>query len=90
MSETLNIAYELIQIRTGHGLKRIYRTGVTPVGTPQAITDEARKVLEMAFGADGAKKRAKIQRVREQFKAAWSEQGDSRRATEQLLADIEV
>ena len=43
-----------------------------------------------AFGEDGAKKRAKIQRVSEEFKAAWGEQGDSRRATARLLEDVGV
>ena len=71
-------------------MKRIFRTGVTPEGTPEAIADEARDVLGRAFGEDGARKREKVRRLREQFKAAWDRGGDSYRATEKLLADAGI
>ena len=47
------MGYELLEVRTGHGLKPIYRTGYTPKGTIEAIQAEARDVLTKAFGADG-------------------------------------
>ena len=88
LSERIKVGYELIQVRTGHGLRRIYRTGVTPTGTLEAIEEEARSVLTLAFGPDGARKREKLQHIREEFCAAWSQTGDSRRSAEELLTDI--
>lgn len=57
MSETLNVAYELVEVRTGKGLLPLYRTGKAPIATVDAVRDEARRVLENAWGEDGKTKR---------------------------------
>lgn len=86
LTDNLNIAYELFEVRTGeHALKPVYRTGRTPVGTADAIRAEVVGVLSQAFGKDGARKRANIMRLREATLAAWAEQGSSRRAMERLI-----
>ena len=61
IADQLQVGYELLEVRTGPGLKPIYRTGYTPKGTVEAVKAEVREVLQKAFGEDGAKKRAKLQ-----------------------------
>ena len=90
MTDILQAGYELIEVRTGFGLKPMLRSGRTPIGTLDAIRAEAREVLKCAFGEDGARKREKVRRLREQFKAAWDRGGDSYCATEKLLADAGI
>ncbi|KAJ2972677.1 hypothetical protein NUW54_g12212 [Trametes sanguinea] len=62
LTDTLKCAYELLEVRTGHGLRRVYRTGVRPVGTLDALRSEARAVLEQAFGEDGERRRERALR----------------------------
>ena len=79
IADNLGIGYELLEVRSGHGLKQIYRTGFTPSGTLDALRAEARSVLQNAFGADGAKKRAKLEVLREAVIQEWEEGGASKR-----------
>ena len=86
LTTNLDIAYELYEIRTGEfGLKKIYRTGKTPVGTDEAIRQEAAEVLDNAYGADGLRKRENIMRLREEVLQAWEEGGTSYSAAENFL-----
>ncbi|KAI0745747.1 UDP-Glycosyltransferase/glycogen phosphorylase [Earliella scabrosa] len=88
LSETLNVAYELIQVRHGSGAGKIYRNGRTPVGTIEAVMAEMRDVLDRAFGEDGARKRKNLLALRETLRAAWAEDGVARRDVEAFLDDI--
>lgn len=85
MTHNLDIAFELFEVRTGHGLRPVHRTGITHVGTVDAVRQEANDVLDKAFGGDGERKRANIQKLRESMSNAWSEQGPSRHALEHFL-----
>ncbi|KAH9914496.1 UDP-Glycosyltransferase/glycogen phosphorylase [Epithele typhae] len=73
------IGYELLEVRTAHGLNKVYRTGYTPVGTVDAVKAEARRVLTQAFGEDGKEKRARLPAIREAMLGEWKEDGRSRR-----------
>ncbi|KAI0325168.1 UDP-Glycosyltransferase/glycogen phosphorylase [Cubamyces sp. BRFM 1775] len=73
LTDTLKCAYELLEVRTGHGLGRIYRTGARAAGSPAALRAEARDVLQKAFGGDGARKRENVAKVRERFARVWRE-----------------
>ena len=86
--DTLKIGYELLQVRTGHGMKRIYRTGVRPEGTAEAIRTEAITVLRKAFGPDGAKLRGNLRRLKEKVKGAWEEGGESQQAALAFVDDL--
>ncbi|KAH9858632.1 UDP-Glycosyltransferase/glycogen phosphorylase [Lenzites betulinus] len=89
MSDVLNIAYELIEVRSGpSGLHPIYRNGKTPVGTIEAMKEELRGVLGKAFGEDGAQKRQKVLALREQVSRDWSEGGSSLRDVSAFLAGL--
>ncbi|EIW61191.1 UDP-Glycosyltransferase/glycogen phosphorylase [Trametes versicolor FP-101664 SS1] len=82
LSEDLDVAYELLEVRNGTGLTPIYRTGRTPAGTLDAVRAELRGVLARAFGADGQGKRARLQGVRRTLEGAWAEGGAGRRDVE--------
>ena len=85
LSEKLQVGYELVEVRSGLGLKPIYRTGRAPVATVEAIRSEANEVLSKAFGEDGKRKRRNIMKMREEVLTAWGEDGPSRRDVERLL-----
>ena len=78
-TEQHKIAYELLEVRTGYGLKPIYRTGAAPMGTTEAVKDEARRVLTSAFGEDGKEKRTRVQTLRAAILGEWEEGGQSSR-----------
>lgn len=88
MADTLQIAYELIEVRTAHGLHPILRNGRTPAGTLAAVRAEARGVLAQAFGADGAQKRARLFALRERVNRDWDEGGPSRRDVTAFLQSL--
>ncbi|CDO69247.1 Glycosyltransferase Family 1 protein [Trametes cinnabarina] len=80
LTEVFNVAYELIEVRTGHGTKPVCRNGRMALGTLHAIQTEARDTLTRAFGEEGAEKRARILRLRDAVREEWSEpSGASRR-----------
>ena len=79
MTDHHRCAYELLEVRSGLGLKTIYRTGYTPVGTLDALKTEARDVLTKAFGEDGKEKRAHLEGLRKAVLGEWEEAGESRR-----------
>ncbi|KAJ3554094.1 hypothetical protein NM688_g3283 [Phlebia brevispora] len=88
LTENLGVAYELFEVRTGHGLKPICRNGKTPTGTLDAVRQEANQVLDQAFSEDGVGKRAKVKKLQESFAQAWEEQGPSQLALERFIDNI--
>ncbi|KAM5530920.1 hypothetical protein V8D89_015410 [Ganoderma adspersum] len=78
IADQLQIGYELLEVRTGEGLKPIYRTGNTPKGTIEAIKAELREVLQKAFGEDGAKRRERLEVLKKAVNGEWEEGGTSR------------
>lgn len=88
LTHNLDVAFELFEVRTGHGLRRVNRTGLAYAGTLDAVRREANETLDKAFGADGERKRANIAKLRQSMDSAWSEQGPSRRALERFLDTI--
>ncbi|KAJ3489171.1 hypothetical protein NLI96_g2320 [Meripilus lineatus] len=77
LSDILNVAYELFEVRNGLGLKPTLRNGKVPTGTPEAIRAEAHQILESAFGKEGEKKRENLKKVKEEILGAWKEGGSS-------------
>ncbi|KAI0371040.1 UDP-Glycosyltransferase/glycogen phosphorylase [Pilatotrama ljubarskyi] len=75
ISEQLQVGYELIEVRTGHGLHPIYRNGRKPAGTIDVLKSEAREVLTKAYGQDGAEKRERLQKLTESVLREWEEGG---------------
>ncbi|EJU04017.1 UDP-Glycosyltransferase/glycogen phosphorylase [Dacryopinax primogenitus] len=73
MSETLDTAFELLQVRVGLGQKKAFRggpEGTEIVGTEEAIKAEIRDVLKRCKSEEGHRKRANAKRVKQQIKEA--------------------
>ncbi|OSD01251.1 glycosyltransferase family 1 protein [Trametes coccinea BRFM310] len=85
ISEVLDIGYQLIEVRTGHGTHPLHRDGRKPVGTIDALKAEARDVLAKAFGEDGALKREKLLALARSFKNEWEEGGTAWRDVHAFL-----
>ncbi|THH12091.1 hypothetical protein EW145_g231 [Phellinidium pouzarii] len=76
ISVTLDVGYELMEVRNGPGKGPIHRLGGrTPEGTVDAVRREAIEVFTKARGEDGRVKRANVQRLREIFAHHWEEGG---------------
>lgn len=73
LTDVLDVAYELYEVRNGLGLKPIFRNGKVPVATVEAVREEAARVLENAFLADGQRKRENLKRLRDAVLSSWSE-----------------
>ncbi|KAH9925916.1 UDP-Glycosyltransferase/glycogen phosphorylase [Epithele typhae] len=82
------VGYELLEVRSGPGLQKIFRTGYTPIGTVEAVKDEARDILRRAFGEDGKEKRARLQALQQAALGDWEEGGASRRDVAAFLASL--
>ncbi|KAF8227378.1 UDP-Glycosyltransferase/glycogen phosphorylase, partial [Tricholoma matsutake] len=84
---TLDVAFELIQVRTGEsGLRPLYR-GVQATGTPDAVASEARHVLQSARGEEGKKKRRNAEVLRDNLRKAWEEDGEGMINLRRFLRD---
>ena len=80
LSSKLNVAYELFEVRTGEfASKPIHRLGRAPIGTIEAVREEADRVLEQAFGEDGDTKRANMKKLQAEILNVWNEGGPARR-----------
>ncbi|KAF5328078.1 hypothetical protein D9619_013642 [Psilocybe cf. subviscida] len=79
ISENLNAAIELVEVRTGeNGLKPMRRNGCAARGTRAAVREEFLGVIDDIRGAKGAQIRANVQGLKGQYTKAWEEEGDSR------------
>ena len=87
LTDNANIAYELTEVRTGHGLKPIYRTGKAPTATLDAVKDEMKRVLQLALGKDGEEKRKNIEMMKDDVNQLWKEDGLARKEFESFLED---
>ncbi|KAJ7627934.1 hypothetical protein DFH06DRAFT_725204 [Mycena polygramma] len=76
LSQTLNVAFHLIEVRTAKGLQPLYN-GQVPSGTPEARRAEFRAVIEDCHGAVGAEKRRNVRRVQGELAATWAADGAS-------------
>ena len=88
LTDNLQVAYELIEVRTGFGLKQIYRTRRQPIGTLDAVKDEARDVLAKAFGEDGVQKREKLKALTRALDHEWEVGGSSLRDVKAFLEGL--
>ncbi|KAH9925915.1 UDP-Glycosyltransferase/glycogen phosphorylase [Epithele typhae] len=85
VTDVHKVGYELLEVRSGSGLQKIFRTGYTPVGTIDAVKAEARDVLGKAFGKDGEDKRARMRVLQQALLSEWEEDGTSKRDVSAFL-----
>ncbi|KZO90747.1 glycosyltransferase family 1 protein [Calocera viscosa TUFC12733] len=68
MTEVLDTAFELLQVRIGPGKGKTYRggpEGTEIVGTEEAIKGEMKEVLSMCAGDEGRRKREKAAEIKQ-------------------------
>lgn len=85
LTQNLNVAFHLVEIRTGIGLKPLY-SGRVPQGTREAIEAEFRDVIDQARGDVGAVKRKNAERLKDELAEAWATGGSSRAAVHDFVA----
>ncbi|KAJ3487414.1 hypothetical protein NLI96_g3561 [Meripilus lineatus] len=90
LTDILDVAYELYEVRTGLGLKPIFRNGKTPVGTIEAVREEAARVLEDAFLGHGQRKRENLKKLREAVMGSWSDGGSSKLSMDALADALDI
>ena len=88
--DNLDVAYELMEVRTGDGLKPIFRNGKVATGTLEAVREEALRVLDNAFSADGERKRANLIKLRDAINDSWKEGGIARNSMSALIEALSV
>lgn len=88
LTDHLDVAFELLEVRHGTGLGPIYRTGKTPTGTVAAVREELGRVLACAFGVDGEAKRKRLQVLRTSLDRAWAEDGVAKQEVESFMEDL--
>jgi hypothetical protein len=85
LQENLKVAFELIEVRTGLGLKALHGSGRIPRGTREAVGIEIREIIDQCRGEMGEEKRRNVEGLRLQFSSAWNEEGVARIALRKFL-----
>ncbi|KJA16630.1 glycosyltransferase family 1 protein [Hypholoma sublateritium FD-334 SS-4] len=86
-SVNLGVGFELIEVRSGDGLKPIHRLGGrAPKGTRAAMAAEIREVLDSARGEAGAQMRTRAEEMRNELKNSWVEGGIARTELQAFVA----
>jgi len=78
VTENLDVAFELFQVRTGEGLKPVARNGLTPEGTRKAVGTEIRQTIDLCRNERGQELRANAESFKVRFAKAWDEDGTAR------------
>ena len=86
VTENLHAAFELFQIRTGDdGLKPLYRNGLTPAGSREAVGNEIRQTIDLCRSEKGQEIRINAGRLKVKFSKAWEENGAARQEIRKFL-----
>jgi len=85
MSQNLDCAFELIQVRTGNGARPPYRGGKVE-GTAEALEAELKEVLIQLAGEVGERKRNNLQAVRQSILDAMAEGGEVEGELKELMS----
>ena len=75
ITENLHAGFELFQVRSGKGLKPIYRNGLTPVGSREAVGIEVRQTIDLCRSEKGREVRRNAEKLKVKFAKAWEEDG---------------
>ena len=69
-------------------MKPIHRLGRPPIGTLEAVREEAHDILKKAFGEDGARKRANLKLLSQKIRKAWEDDGIAKRELRRFIATL--
>ncbi|KAJ7935541.1 UDP-Glycosyltransferase/glycogen phosphorylase [Mycena leptocephala] len=85
LTQNLNVAFELVEVRTGSGMKPSYGSERVPQGTREAVGSEIRGIIDDSRGEIGMEKRKNTQRLKVELRGAWGEGGPARLAIRAFL-----
>ena len=85
VTENLHAGFELFQVRSGEGLKPIYRNGLTPSGSREAVGIEVRKTIDLCRSDKGQEIRSNAEKLKVKFAREWEEDGFARQEIRKFL-----
>ena len=85
LTENLNVAFELYQVRTGDGLKPLARNGLTAEGTREAVGIEIRQTIDLCRSEKGQEMRRNAEQLKVKFAKAWEDDGTARQEIRRVL-----
>ena len=86
ISENLNVAFELFQVRTGDdGLKPLARNGRAAEGTREAVGIEIRQTIDLCRSEKGQEMRSNAEQLKVKFAQAWGKDGMARQEIRKFL-----
>jgi len=85
LTENLNVAFELFQVRTGDGLKPLHRNGLAAAGTREAMGIEARHIVDLCRSEKGQELTRNAEKFKIKFAKAWEEDGATRQEIRNFL-----
>ena len=85
LTENLNVAFELFQVRNGNGLKPLARNGVAAEGTREAVGTEIRQTIELCRSEKGQVMRSNAEQLKVKFTRAWEDDGTARQEIRNFL-----
>ena len=85
VTENLHAGFELFQVRSGEGLKPIYRNGLTPSGSREAVGIEVRKTIDLCRSDKGQETRSNAEKLKVKFAREWEEDGFARQEIRKFL-----
>ena len=85
VTENLHAGFELFQVRSGDGLKPVYRNGITPAGMREAVGIEVRQTIDLCRSEKGQEMRSNAEKLKVKFASAWEEDGAARQEMRKFL-----
>ena len=85
LTENLNVAFELFQVRTGEGLKPLARNGLAAEGTREAVGIEIRQTIDLCRSEKGQEMRRNAEQLKVKFAQTWEEDGMARQEIRKFL-----
>ena len=86
ITENLNVAFELFQVRTGQGPKgSVARNGLALEGTRHAVGIEIRQTIDLCRSEKGQELRRNAEKFKVKMEKAWEEDGVARREIRSFL-----
>ena len=85
LTENLNVAFELYQVRTGDGLKPLARNGLAAEGTREAVGIEIRQTIDLCRSEKGQLMRSNAEQLKVKFAKAWEDDGTAKQEIRKVL-----
>ena len=85
LSENLNVAFELYEVRSGDGVKPLARNGIAAKGTREAVGIEIRRTIDLSRSERGREMRSNAERIKVKFAETWGEDGMGRKEIRKFL-----